>query len=433
MTRLADTAQRSRLARRIVFRIVAPLAFLEVLNSLDRVNVSFAALRMNADIGLSAEAYGLGAGLFFIGYLLFQVPSGMLLRAAGARAWLFFTVLAWGVIASAMAFVENRNQFYILRILLGFAEAGFAPGIVFYIGLWLPERYRAGGISITMMAIPLSVVIGGPLSGLLLGTHVAGLAGWRFMFLAEGLPTLLLALTVPFLFVDGPEQARWLSVDDKQWIGARAARKADRSAHLRQAFGDSAVWMLAVIWFCTLTGAYGIIFWLPLAVKQISGSGELATGMITALPWVCVGAGMVLNARHSDRKDEREWHIALGGLLAAGGLAAAASLSSPVGSLICLCIAGLGLGGAQGVFWAAALARLKSRTPAEVMLINMVGSSGGLVGPYLVGFIRSHTGSFAAPVYGMAGLLLIMTLLAAALPRMGVSAPENAGVAHGAE
>ena len=430
MTQEPDAAQRPQLARRITLRLIAPLTLLEVLNSLDRVNVSFAALRMNADIGLSAQAYGLGAGIFFIGYLLFQIPSGMLLRAVGARAWLLGTVLAWGVIASGMAFVENRLQFYALRVLLGFAEAGFAPGIVYYLSLWLPERYRAGGISLTMMAIPLSVIIGGPLSGLLLGSHVAGLAGWRFMFLAEGVPTVIFAFLIPWLFVDGPEQAGWLSPQDKQWI----------RSHLKPPMGqlvppartaDATVWTLAVIWFCTLTGAYGIIFWLPLAVKQIAGIGDLAIGVIAALPWACVGAGMVLNARRSDRRGERNWHMALGGLLGAVGLAGAAASGNHILSLLLLSVAGLGLGGAQGVFWAAALPRLRPG-PSGVMLINMVGSSGGLVGPYLVGFIRDKTGSFAAPVYGMALLLVLMALLVAALPRAPAATLSAKEVAHGA-
>lgn len=425
---MADSVTTVR--NKLLLRLVAPLTFLVFLSSLDRVNVSFAALKMNAELGLSHERFGFGVGLFFVGYLACQFPHTALLRALEPRRWISLTVLAWGVVTIGMAFMQNAGHFYCLRVLLGIAEAGFAPGIVYIMSQWMPKRFRATAIAGSMLAIPISIVFGGPLSGWLMTFDgVAGLPGWRFMFLVEGAVTLLVGLAAPFHFRDAPGQVDWLTPQEHAWLKRELER--DRALEESQAGPPGAaaasfsrvlwsgrVWAAAGVWFSLMASAYGIIYWLPQVIKQISGRSDLEVSLLSALPWIALGAGMLINAWHSDRVDERYWHVAGPALCAAIGLVLGATLSPPALSLACLCAGAFGLGGAQGAFWALPTSFLTRPIAANgITLINLLGSSGGLIAPPVIGFLRAREGSFGASVYALGLLLALGAALALGLRR----------------
>ena len=397
-------------------RVLLPMLILTVLSSLDRVNISFAALQLNPALGLSAEQYGLAVGIFFFAYLLFQFPSMWLQRRLGTRVWILCIGVSWGVVAAAMALVHNRTGLYVLRFLLGVAEAGLAPGVVYYCSSWLPRRYRATAITTTMLAIPISVVIGGPLSGWLL-THPnpLHLSGWRWMMLVEGLPTILMAVLAYRLIANQVEDASWLNDTERRWLRTQLQKEseqlstaADRIGTVRRMMLSGAVWKVAAVWFALLLGSNGILFWLPLVLKQFSGRGELAVGVMSAVPWLGLGIGLVANAWHSDRTQERCWHVTGAMLLGGFGLAAAAALGAQALSLVLLFIAGCGIGAAQGAFWAIP-GNLWSGAVlgAAITTVNLLGNLASLVGPYLIGWVRVHTGSFAVPAYGLAACLVL--------------------------
>ena len=425
---------------KVTWYLVAPLTFLTFLNSLDRVNVSFAALRMNADLKLDPKRYGFGVGIFFFAYLLFQFPHTFVLRRIGPRRWLFAAVLFWGCVATAMAAIQNATQFYALRFLLGVAESGFAPGIVYYMSQWLPARFRAWAIAGSMLAIPISVVFGGPLSGWLMSLpNPVGMPGWRWMFLVEGLPTIAAAFLAFRHFVDEPQQARWLSAEQKTWLHGELARDRARApvpAGLQsslQLLRSGRVWASAGVWFSLMSGAYGIIFWLPQMIKQLTALSDFEVSVLSALPWLGLGAGMLINAWHSDRTQERYLHIAVPALIAAGALVLSSSVPPGVLALLCLIVGGFGLGAAQGAFWALPTSFLGAGSGATaITLINILGSSGGLVAPPLIGWIRSESGSFALAVHALAGTLLIGSALLAVVwranaPRRGEAPLRSAG------
>lgn len=400
-------------------RILLPIVLLIVLSSLDRVNISFAALQMNADLGLAPQAYGLAVGLFFVGYLLCQFPSTWLLTRMGARRWIAGSVVLWGTVATAMAFVQTAEQLYVLRFLLGCAESGFAPGIVYYCSTWMPARYRANTIAITMLAIPISVIIGGPLCGWLMrANNPLDLPGWRWMLLMEGAVTVAMGLIAWFLFVDKPAQASWLAPAEKDWIANELERQApsspkssDRGA-IAMVVGDVRTWLAALVWCTTLIGANGLIFWLPQVIKEMSALGELAVGVLSALPWIGVAIGMVANSWHSDLTQERHRHLALALALGTIALLLASTVSHGALALLLLFVGGLGLGGAQGVFWSIPTSFLqRSVAAAGITMINLIGNLGSLLGPYVIGVIRARSESFSGPVWFVAAVMACGTIL----------------------
>lgn len=421
--------QQRLIAIKVRARLVLPCIFFMLMSSLDRANVSFAAARMNADLGFTPSQYGFGAGVLFVGFLAGQYPSVWLFQRFGMRRWLAGCALLWGFCAAAMAGIDSPQQFYALRILLGFAEGGLAPGIVLYLSQFATERERASTFALPMLAIPLSIIIGGPLSGWLLGmdppTALApAMAGWRWMFLAEALPTVVLGLAALAYFPDGPAEARWLSDGEKQWLTANAAHRSAR-AHGSKPVNDwralraPLVWLSGLLWFCLLSGAYGLIFWLPQVVGSLTDLSPLQIGFVGALPWVGVAVGMAFNSAHSDRSGERYWHVALPALLAACALLGAWLLGPGVGALVALLLVGLGLGSAQGAFWALPTALL---TPAQLTLsvvtINIAGSAGGLVMPHLMGYARERSGGYVAPTLLVVAVLTIAALLVAVISRI---------------
>lgn len=400
-------------------RVLIPIVVLIVLSSLDRVNISFAALQMNADLGLAPEAYGLAVGLFFVGYLLCQFPSTWILTQVGAKRWITGSVVLWGSVATAMAFVQTAEQLYFLRFLLGCAESGFAPGIVYYCSTWMPARYRANTIAITMLAIPISVIIGGPLCGWLMrANNPLDMPGWRWMLLMEGIATVVMGIAAYFIFVDKPQHARWLTSPEKDWIEREldAQAPAPPKATGRNAFAgvilDSRTWLAAIVWCTTLIGANGLIFWLPQVIKEMSSLSDFAIGVCSALPWVGVAIGMVGNSWHSDLKQERYRHVAIALSIGTVALFLASVVSQGALALFLLFIGGIGLGGAQGVFWSIPTSFLqRSVAAAGITLINLIGNFGSLLGPYVIGLIRARSDSFAEPVWFVAAVMASGTIL----------------------
>jgi ACS family tartrate transporter-like MFS transporter len=411
VTDRAGAAAVARVSRRLI-----PFLFLlYILNFLDRVNVGFAALEMNRDLGFGPAVYGLGAGIFFIGYCLFEVPSNLVLYRTGARIWIARIMVSWGLAASAMMLVRTPWSFYLLRFLLGVAEAGFFPGIIFYLTWWYPARERARTYAWFLAAIPVCGVIGGPLSGALLGLDGRlGLQGWQWLFLLEGIPSVLVGFAVLWLLPDRPRHARWLPPVERAWLEEtlRAERGEHTSAHgtsLRRALADPLVWWLGLSYFLLVVALYGFALWLPQLVKAAGGFSNFEVGVITAIPYAVAAVGMVLVGRSSDRTSERHLHLALPALVGALGFVAATGSGSTTLLVAALSLCAFGVLGWLGPFWALPTAFLREQAAAGgIALINSMGAVGGFVGPYLIGNIKERTGEFAP------GLLLLAACLVAA-------------------
>lgn len=406
----------SSLASNIRWRLVFPTIFFMFLSSLDRVNVSFASLQMNTDIGLTPTQYGFGASILFVGFLLGQYPSILMLQKIGFRRWLAILGILWGIAATSMAFIDNRYEFYVIRVIIGLAEGGLAPGIVFYLSQFATERERATTFAMPMLAIPLSIILGGPISGWLLDMQApGGLPGWRWMFLAEGVPTVLLGLAAYFYFPDKPDDAGWISADDKKWLAKNSANRPAESQKNDWSIAFSPIVLSScLLWFCLLSGAYGIMFWLPQMVHQMTELSALQIGLVNALPWIGAGLGMYFNSAHSDKSGERFWHVGLPAALTAVGIVAAGYAGATAFGLVLLFLTGLALGSAQGGFWALPTALFTPATMAVgVVTINIVGSSGGAVIPYVVGYVREHSSSFMTPLFMIASVMMLGAVMVA--------------------
>jgi ACS family tartrate transporter-like MFS transporter len=413
---LPHAAQQSPLERitlaKVTRRLIPFLLLLYIVAWLDRVNVGFAALQMNEDLQFSPAVYGLGAGLFFIGYALFEVPSNLVLARVGARLWIARIMVTWGLLSAGMMFVHSATSFYALRFLLGVAEAGFFPGIIYYLSTWYPARQRARAVSWFMVAIPLTIVIGGPLAGYLLEMDgLGGLRGWQWLFLIEGLPAVILGVVVLFYLTDRPEQAQWLEPAERNWlsdaIAAEQVRARERhGVGLGRALLHPMVWALGFVAFAFQCGSYGLTLWIPQIIKGFAGFTDFEVGMMSAIPYFAAALGMVAIGAHSDRTGERINHVAGSLLVGAVGFTASAYLTSPIPGLIALTVAAVGDLGGRGPFWALPGRFLAGTASAGgIALINTVGALGGFVGPSLVGFVKNATGSFKG------GLLLLASLL----------------------
>lgn len=401
-----------QLMRRLRLRLVVPMLVLLFLSTIDRANVSFAALQMNEALGFSPADYGFGVSLFFVGYILIQLPSLWLLQRIGMRRWLFLIALVWGIAATSMAFVHTREMFFALRVVLGIAEGGYAPGLMLYLAQWIPKSHRAGAISNVMLAVPISVVVGGPLSGWLMSIeNPLEMAGWRWMFLIEGMPTIMLAFAVLWLFSDRPRDARWLAPHEREWIEQQVA--ADHAAPQSHSSawtlaGNSKLWAATLCWFALMAGAQGLLYWLPQAIRHLSGgSSDFEVGVLSALPWFAIGVGMLVNAWHSDRTQERHLHVGLA-TLAAGALLAVTTLPAGAAALALLIVSGFFLGGAQSTFWTIPPTFLTPlNLAAGLGIINMCGNVAGLIVPAAVGWIRVRSDSFNVPIYAIAAVLVV--------------------------
>ncbi|MGV7030600.1 MFS transporter [Methylobacterium symbioticum] len=418
--------------RRVAWRLIPFICLLYFIAFIDRVNIGFAALTMNKDLGFSSSVFGFGAGVFFFGYFLFEVPSNIILDKVGARLWIARVMITWGIISGAFAFIKGETSFYVLRFLLGAAEAGFFPGIILYLSYWFPARYRAGVVSLFMAAAPISVVLGSPLSGALLEMEgVMGLHGWQWMFLIEAIPAVLLGIMVLFYMTDRPEKAKWLSDDQRAWLvaemnGERASKQISAKHSILSGMADLRVLALALVYFGTSAGLYTLGIWAPQIIRSF-GLSPMTVGFLNAVPPTVAVVAMILWARHSDRTGERTWHVVIACLVAALGLMLAGGASSVAAVIAALSLVNIGISAAKPPLWAMPTMFLSGSAAAVgIATINSIGNLGGFVGPWVIGWIKDQTGGFTGGLVFVAALLVLSAILSLVVARVG-RRPDTAG------
>jgi MFS transporter, ACS family, tartrate transporter len=403
--------------RKVTWRLVPFLMLCYFIAYLDRVNVGFAGASMRADLGLSATAFGGAAGIFFLAYFFFEVPSNLALNAFGARRWIARIMFSWGIISATQAFVTGEFSFNFVRLLLGVAEAGFFPGIIFYLTLWFPTAYRARVVGWFMFAIPISTVIGAPISGLILGLEgVAGLHGWQWMFLIEGLPALIMTVAVLIYLTDRPIDALWLEPREREWLQQRLDRERTERQQILdlswfRSMTDWRVIALGLVYMGCNIPQYGLSFFLPQIVKAF-GVSNVTAGFITAVPYLVGAIGMIMWGTHSDRTGERKWHAVIAFLFIVGGLGLASVTDEPTVKILFLCVAGFGFFAVLPIFWTLPTAFLSGAgAAAGIAAVNSIGNLGGYFGPQVFGLLRDHTGGDVAGLMFLAGCALIGMLI----------------------
>jgi len=409
---LAPTADSQHLESatlsRLMWRLMPFLFLLYVVAYLDRINVSFGVLQMRGQLHLSEREIGRAGGMFFVGYFFFQLPSNLLLEKVGVRRWISGLMMLWGVVSCLMIFIRGPISFYVMRFLLGAAEAGFFPGMILYMKHWFPAQARARAVACFMTANPLAGVVGSPISGGLLNLHGAGLLGWQWMFLMEGLPAIALGGVVLATLAETPHQARWLSNDERKWLLETLGRERQVEALIPQSnlwavLFSRKIWLLSIVYFGVSTTMYGVSLWLPTVIQSLSGLGNFATGLIAVLPYLVTVVSMVLIGMRSDRSGERRWHTAIPAFTAAAGLTLAA-----FGNSTGVVVTGLGIGlafaeGMCGPFWAMATSSMAGLSAAAgIAMINSLANLGGYFGPDIIGFFRSAAGGFRGGLLAIA-------------------------------
>jgi ACS family tartrate transporter-like MFS transporter len=402
----------ARIISKLTWRIMPFLFLLYIIAYVDRINVGFAALQMQHQLGLSDAVYGLGAGMFFAGYLLFQVPSNWMLERIGARRWIAFLIFAWGIVSCSMLFISSERSFYTMRFLLGVAEAGFFPGMIFYLKLWFPAAARARSVALFMTAAPMAGVIGSPISGALLGLHHAGLAGWQWMFLLEGVPAILMSGVVLYYLSDRPEDAPWLGDSERNWLIAtlEAEQHSAPSAGVKaiDIVRIGSVWLLALVYFGMNTTIYGISFWLPKLIRSQSGFSNLKIGFLSAVPYIAAAVVMVLVGLHSDHTGERRMHVTVCAVVGAVSLIVAAYTSTFVIMLAAISVAVLAANSMYGPFWAMPTSMLPSAMAATgIAFINSLGNLGGFAGPYAIGLLKTSSGAYKEGLLAVSAILIV--------------------------
>jgi ACS family tartrate transporter-like MFS transporter len=418
-----------RVIGKVMRRLIPFLILCYFVAYLDRVNVGFAKLHMNQALGFSEAAFGLGAGLFFIAYFLFEVPSNLFLERVGARVWIARIMISWGIVSAAFAFIpqiakatgaSHETVFYTLRLLLGGCEAGFFPGIIFYLTLWFPAVYRARVISFFMLAIPISSIVGSPISGMLLNLTAWGLDGWQWLFILEATPSILVGLAVLFYLTDFPRQAGWLQKDEIAWlenVQATEKKNKEKVEHLSllQALTDIRILMCALVYFCLNAAGYGVAFFLPTIIKGF-GVTDTQTGLLAALPFVFGAIGMVVLGHHSDRTMERKGHVAVALLMAAIGVGLSALVSSPVLIMALLCFAQIGISAVPPMFWPLPASFLSGASAAAgIAAINSLGNLSGFAGPFAMGYLKDLTGNFTVGLLLLAGCAVVGAIVSVSL------------------
>src|SRR3954470_9727859 len=432
---------------KVMWRLMPFLVVCYFVAYLDRVNVGFAKLQMNSALGLSEAAYGLGAGLFFISYFLLEVPSNLALDRFGARLWIARIMFSWGIVSGMFAFIgpisawtglSTEWVFYTLRFILGAAEAGFFPGIIFYLTLWFPSVYRARVVALFMLAIPFSSILGAPVSGALLNLTGGGLDGWQWLFIIEAIPSILMAFGVIFYLTDRPAQAHWLNEPERTWLQARLdaehqQKQAAEHFGIGKALSDPRVLACAFVYFCLNAASYGVAFFLPTIVKGF-GVSNFQTGLLSALPFVFGAVGMVLLGRNSDRTLKRREHVCFAMIIAAVGVAGAGVVSSPVLVLGLLCLGQIGVSAMPPLFWPLPSTFLTgSSAAAGIAAINSIGNLSGFGGPYLMGYLKDMTGNFTAGLLVLGAFALLGGVMAMTLKINGqleLAEPGQPALAH---
>jgi ACS family tartrate transporter-like MFS transporter len=413
---VSEVGERAR--RRIARRIVPFLFISYVIAYLDRVNVGYAALEMKNAMGFSDDVFGRGAGIFFIGYFLLEIPGALLVERWSARRWFARIMISWGLITVLTAFIRGKSDFYGARVLLGAAEAGFFPGIIVYLTHWFRYEDRAKAVAGFMTAIALSNVFGSPLAGWLLGVSWFGIEGWRWLFIVEGIPAVVLGVVTLAYLTDWPHQARWLPEDEQRWIigeleREKQAKKAARNYTVWQAFRNRDVILLALLYFLAVAGHYGFILWQPTILKRASGLPNFTITILASLPFLAGAVAMVLNGWHSDKTGERRWHAALPLFICAASFLASLGVSSQFWvTVVLFTLAGAALHAYLPSFWALpTIALSESAAAASIGLINSVGNLGGFAGPFIVGYLSSRTHSFSAGLFCLLSALFLAGVL----------------------
>jgi D-galactonate transporter len=420
---ISDASTQDSLFHKVTLRLV-PFLFVCYLGAyLDRVNVGFAKLQMQKELGFSETVYGLGAGIFFFGYVLFEVPSNIILHKVGARLWLARVMLTWAIISAATAFVKTPTSFYIARFLLGMAEAGFIPGVLLYLTLWFPAARRGRIMALFLTAIPMASILGGPLSGSILSvvSGAQGYSGWQWLFILESIPSLILGVAILLYLDDRIETAKWLDAREKRTLIAIMAhdeRDKEGLSELRHAFVTPRVWLLGAAYFCIVCGIYIVSFWLPTIIKQTGVASPLTIGLLTAIPYIVAVIAMISTCAHADRTKERRWHTALPAVACALGLVVtAAALGDTLLALVGLTLAAAGASTAQASFWTLPSAFLSGAAAAAgIALVNSLGNVAGFASTYLVGWLADLTHSNSASLYLFGGIVLVGAGLTMMLP-----------------
>jgi sugar phosphate permease len=416
--------------RKAFARLIPFLVLLYVVAYLDRVNLGFAKLHLKDLPWFTDSVFTTGAGLFFVGYFFFEVPSNLILEKVGARRWIARIMITWGIVSMIMALMKGVASFYFLRVLLGVAEAGFFPGVLLYLTYWFTQKERARAVALFMTANAIALSLGNPLSGWILDSTkgMGGLAGWQWLFILEGIPAVLLAGVVLWYLPDGPKKATWLTEEEKALLQLRLDRERaalpvgashpDMGA-LAQAARQPGVWLLCGVFFLLVGGMYGITMWLPTLVKQIAGGDDTRTGLLTAIPYVFAGVIMVLNGIHSDKTRERRLHIAIPAAIGALGMALSAAPGMPIwGAMVCLSVAASGMWSILGPFWSIPPLYLRGAgVAAGLALINSVGNLAGFAGPKLIDQIKGSSDNFLPSLLGLSSCVLLGGLLALAIPK----------------
>ncbi|MDX1953323.1 MAG: MFS transporter [Verrucomicrobiota bacterium] len=422
--------EQNALMKKVTRRLIPLLFLCYIIAYIDRINVGFAKLHLREVLGVEPKDYdavfGLGAGLFFIGYFLFEVPSNLILHRVGARIWIARIMVVWGLVSMSFMFVKGVTMFYVMRFLLGAAEAGFFPGVILYLTYWYPPKERAGTIALFILGGIAAGVIGSPISGAILdGMHqVLGMPGWKWLFFLEALPAVIFGIVVLCVLPNGPDSAKWLSDREKKWVKQRVAQGSEEAGpsqthSLAGVFKSGKVWVFCLLYFLMNVGGYGYEMWLPTIVKKFSGQSDSTVGLLNAIPYFVAGVAMFLVGRNSDRTGERRAHVGLSAFTAAVGFALAAYFTNPYLAMAGLTIAFAGLKSTIAPFWAMTTAFLTGAGAAGgIALINSVGNLGGFFGPYLVGYIKKHTdGSNVAALSLLGCSLLAMGLIAFMVPK----------------
>jgi MFS transporter, ACS family, tartrate transporter len=408
-----------RVIRKVCWRLLPLIVLIYFVAYADRTNVGFASFGMTRQFGFSAYIYGWGAGIFFLGYFLFEVPSNLLMQRTGVRFWVARIMITWGIVAAATALTVGPASFLLLRFMLGMAEAGFFPGMILYLTFWFPRAYRARVVAALFLAVPGSNAVTAAASGALLQLDgVWGFPGWQWLFVLEALPAVLLAFAVLAFLTDKPADATWLRPDERVWLQAeldrerRAVVRESGSLTAWQALRDGRVIACALIYLTVVTATYGITFFMPLILKKIGGS-DLRTGLLTALPYVVGTIGLVFWSASSDRTRERKWHFIVACLTGAAGLAAAGMLGSTPTALVAMSVATIGLYGAKPAFWAIPTDSLSGPGAASgIAFINSIGNLGGFIGPYVIGWLRQSTATYEYALYFLAACSLLSAMIA---------------------
>ncbi len=407
---------------KVAWRLLPFLFLCYVCAYLDRINVSFAKLQMLQDLGFSDAVYGLGAGIFFVGYLMFEVPSNLILLKVGARRWIARIMVTWGLISAGMMFVSGPTSFYVLRFLLGVAEAGFIPAILLYLTYWFPNKRRSKVTALFLTGIPMSGVIGGPLSGWMMNHfHGAmGMAGWKWLFLLQGLPTVLVGVIAFFFLNDKVVDAKWLTASEKALIQRDlAAEQQHQHLHsIRDGLTNPKVLLLAGIYFFFTMGLYGVSFWLPSLVKASGVTDTLNIGLLSSIPYAAAVVGMILFSRNSDATGERRWHLAVAGVIGAIGLCASVFYAHDTTlAMVALTVGTVGVMASISQFWVLPAAILSGGAAAAgIAFVNSVGSISGVVSPYVIGWVQTSYGTTGAGVFGLAASLIIGSVLVFTIP-----------------